>query len=156
MPKIHDIEVEQFLYDSIRIEPVALQEEYVRMPADLAYWNARFASAYERFATTKVQLSRLEALKRIEHRERLLADTPKVTESMVEAAVAGDPSVQEIQDDLIAAEVDKVRMNGVVDAVRTKRDMLVSVGAHVRAEMQHDPMVRNQSRDANAYPSRNG
>jgi len=42
--------------------------------------------------------------------------------------------------------VEKIRLYGVIDAVRTKRDMLISIGAQVRAEMESDPSIRERSR----------
>ena len=46
----------------------------------------------------------------------------------------------------LAAEVDLVRAKGVCEAVRTRKDMLVSLGAQVRAEMGGEPSVRQQHR----------
>lgn len=153
MTKLHDVEVDDYLYRSVTIVPEALQEEYVRLPADLAYWNKRYADAYEEVAKAKVGLSRLEALLRIHHRNELVADNAKVTESMVDAAVSGDERFQRAQDDLIAADVRRVTMQGNVDAVRAKREMIVSVGAQIRAEMAGDPTIRKQHEAARGYPS---
>jgi hypothetical protein len=144
MPKIHELDVDEYLYESVRIEPLALEEEFVRMSADLAYWNQRYAAAVREHLTSKIAIERTASHLRIIHRERLTAENPKPpTESMVEAAVNTDEQMDKARAALIDAEVEKVRLAGVLDAVRTKRDMLVSLGAHVRAEMQADPSIRS-------------
>lgn len=143
-------ELDTYLKDSVRIVPEAIQEEFVRLPADLALWNHRYAQAYQLFVTRKVDADRLEALLEIEHRERLTM-AGKTTESQVKAAVETDSRMYDARRALIDAEVEKVRLNGVLDAVRSKRDMLISIGAHQRAEMQGDPSIRTARRGASGF-----
>lgn len=141
------VEVEDYLAQSVQIEPLALQEEYVRLPGDVAYWNERYAVALRAHLVLKIDYEKAESRVRIETRETMLADTAaksKPTESMIDAAVAQDEDLRDLRIKLIEAEVEKVRLHGVLEAVRTKRDMLISLGAHVRQEMDHDPVVREQ------------
>ena len=157
--RIHDIDVDAFLAECVKIEPLAIEEEYVRMPADLAYWNERYALALEDMQRAKLRSDKLEAFLKIEHRERLVQESKsnkdiKVTESTVEAAVDNDERMAQAREDLLMAEVQKVRIAGTCEAVRTKRDMLISMGAHIRAEMQGDPSIR--SAQAGARAMRNG
>jgi hypothetical protein len=65
---------------------------------------------------------------------------------MVESAVEMDQRNFDAKMRAIEAEVDEKRLRGVLDAVRTKRDMLISLGAHVRIEMEHDPVIREEVR----------
>jgi hypothetical protein len=37
-------------------------------------------------------------------------------------------------------------MMGNVDSLHSKREMLISMGAHIRKEMDHDPVIREQMR----------
>ena len=145
---LHDITVSKFLADSVAVEPTAIQEEYVRLPADLAYWNELYARAYHRHLTAKVNEKHLNALLRIEHREQLENSVARVTESMVDSAVDTDERLQRAHSERIEAEVEKTRLYGILDAIRAKREMLVSLGAHVRAEMEDDPLVRKAHSDA--------
>jgi hypothetical protein len=147
MAQLNELEVEDYLADSVQIEPMALQEEYVRIAPDIAYWNARYSKALEMFLRSKIDLDTTEARQYIAHRERMLNAGAKVTKAQIEAAVTTDQQVIEARMLLVAAEVEKNRLNGVCEAVRTKRDMLVSLGAHVRAEMQGDPSLRTESAD---------
>lgn len=144
--KLHDIDVDEYLAESVQVYPESLQEEFVRVPADLAYWNARYAEAVRAYQLSKIDLSRTESALRIEVRESLMAGGAKVTESMIEAAVVGDDRFHDCRLREVEAEVEKIRLYGVIDAVRTKRDMLISIGAQVRAEMESDPSIRERSR----------
>jgi hypothetical protein len=56
-----------------------------------------------------------------------------------------DPDGQQARAKEVAADAERVRLYGVLDALRSKRDMLISLGAHIRAEMQHDPMIRERA-----------
>jgi hypothetical protein len=139
---LHDLEVESYLADCVRIVPEVLNEEFVRLPADLAYWSARYADALRAHLTAKLNLNKVEARAHIECREQLLVEHSRPTESMVEAAVMEYEPLQAARLACIEAEVEKARVGGVVDAIRCKKDMVVSLGATIRAEMEHDPIVR--------------
>lgn len=142
--KLRELEVEKYLAECVQIFPEALNEEFVRMPADFAYWNERYADALRTHLLAKLMYDRTESSVRIECREKLLEQNAKVTESMVEAAVAQHPEFNEAREAVIASEIEKVRLGGVLDAIRTKRDMLISLGAHARIEMMNDPVVRER------------
>lgn len=147
MALLYDMEVDDFLSKSVRIEPLAINEEYVELPAMLAYWNARYADALRNHLKSKLNVERTEARLRIECRE-MLATEGKVTESMVEAAVIKHPDMEIARLEAIEAEVEKVRLGGAAEAVRAKKDMLVSLGATMRAEMEGDPSLRKQHQDS--------
>ena len=139
--KLHDIEVEKYLADCVRLFPEAIQEEMVRISADLAYWGERYSRALRAFLTAKLDEDRAYAKVAILCREEL-AQAGKVTEAMVTSAVESHPEIERARLELIAAEVEKVRLYGVLDAIRSKRDMLQSLGAQLRAEMERDPGLR--------------
>jgi hypothetical protein len=143
--------LDSYVTDAVTIEPLALEEEFVRMPADLAYWNNQYANALRTYQLAKRAVEQLNALLTIEHRERLNRVVNRVTEAMIDSAVQIDERMDEAKEALIHAEVDKVRIAGVCEAVRTKRDMLISIGAHVRAEMARDPVIRTQHADAREH-----
>jgi hypothetical protein len=137
------MDIEQYLYDSISITPEALSEEFARVALDLAYWNARYADALKAYREAEVQQKRTKAMLYIKHRTLLTETNGKTTEAQVDAAVLLDPSMVEADTNLIATEVEKEKARGVLDAVRAKREMVVSLGAHIRAEMAGDPSLRS-------------
>lgn len=144
MGRLNDLEVEDYLQKATEIDPLCIQEEYVRLPADLAYWNQRYAVAYRTHARERLARKRLEALLAIQYRETFADEGKRPTEAMVAAAVSTDERLDAALGREVEAEVEKVRLYGVLDAVRAKREMLVSLGAHIRQEMQHDPTIRAQ------------
>jgi len=138
---------DEYLRDCVRIEPLVIEEEFVRLPADLAFWNERYSQCVRTFLMAKLDADECEARLRIVHREMLLATGAKVTESQVDSAVTQDGATRDARIRLIEAEAAKQRLGGIVDAIRTKRDMLISLGAHMRAELQGDPVLRRERAD---------
>jgi hypothetical protein len=143
---LQEIEVEQYLKDSVDIEPTALQEEYVRVPADIAYWNERYSVALRAHLMAKMALDRIYAGLQIETREKLALEGGKVTESTVSANIELNTAYQAARLELVTAEVEAARIKGVSYAVIAKREMIVSLGAHLRIELQHDPIIREAMR----------
>lgn len=118
-----------------------LQGEFVKYTADLAYWGQQVAEAKHQEALAKqqrdIQAADLDTLAR----EALMGDK-KPTEAMVNGWVTRHPVMAQAEADLIVATFELDKMKAVYDALRSKRDMLVGLGAQQRAEMQHDPAVK--------------
>lgn len=152
---LHELEVETYLVESVTIDPLALQEEFVRMPPDLAYWNERYSAAYRDFMIAKFNRDQVYARLYMIKREQLMNEAEEIaaakkgkakapTVSDIEGAVLLDEEYTTTKLKEIELEAQKVRFYGVLDALRTKRDMLISTGAHIRKEMDHDPVIRDQ------------
>lgn len=133
-----------YLRECVRIEPMALEEEFVRVPADLAYWNEEYSKIYQFWLERKMIREQVQAMVQTECREHLEITKKggKPTVGEVENEMILDTRYQQAKSKEIQAESEKVRLAGVLDALRSKRDMLISLGAHMRAEMQNDPMIR--------------
>lgn len=142
MKKINELEVDDFLHDCVNVDPLFVKEEFTRVAYDLAYWNERYAVAYRAWLKAKINERRTLAFADARIRARFTDEGVKPTEPMVAAEVSVDDAVYAAQLASMEAEVEKVRLHGVVDAVRSKKDALVSIGAHVRAEMAGDPAIR--------------
>lgn len=143
---LHDLSVDQYLAQSVTVEPLQLEEEFVRLPADLAYWHARAADALREYQMSKLEQDKTEANLRIVVREHIIATGGKPTESQVESGMVLRPEYSEARARTIEAEVEYQRLRGVCEAVRVKRDALVALGQQARAEMS-DPVVRQQVAD---------
>lgn len=139
--------VEQYLKDCVAIYPETLTEEFVRLPADLAYWSEQYANAYRYAAERELVRKTLEGKLYGEYQARLGAVRagrgPSIEE--IKSTVAQDPSYIAARQEENEADAARVRLLGVVEAIRAKREMLVSLGAQMRAEMQHDPLVRQKA-----------
>lgn len=139
-----DVEVTQYLKECVTIEPMALEEEFVRVAADLAYWGAKWADAQKAAALVKLSRNEVEAALDAEHRAEAAQSGEKVTEKVIASRVASDERMKAIEIALIEADAAATRARAFADAVRAKKDMVVSLGSQVRAEMQADPSVRQQ------------
>lgn len=136
----------QYLRECVTVNQLDLNGEFVRVSADLAFCNARYAEAVEDLGRAKLRAEFNEARLYEEVRTAFLSEGTKPTEKMVESAIRQKEDYMASQEALIEAEGKKLRWYGLVDAVRTKRDSLISLGAQQRAEMSHDPVLRERAR----------
>lgn len=120
------------------IDPLALDEEFQRTPADFAFWSHKLSEATKTSLRAKFERDRVGAKLLIEMRETL----GKKTVDEIEARVTTHPDFVEAKLAEIDAEAERAKLWGVVESLRVKRDMLIQMGAHVRAEMEHDPQLR--------------
>jgi hypothetical protein len=141
---------DKYLKECLEIDNLALEEEFTRMPADLAYWANQYAEATKAFHLAKIDLDRTEAKLAVHHRVRLADAGVKATESMVTAAVETDDTLYNAKVRLLEAEYLRNQLSGTCEAVRSKRDMLISLGANYRAEMQGDPSIRSIAKNMRA------
>lgn len=132
-------EEERAVRDAVTIVPEALEEEFVRLPGDLAYWNAKHADAVRDHLTAKAHYETVRARAAIAIRA---SSEKKPTEAAIQELLDVDDAVVGSRTALIETEVAKVRLAGRCEAIRAKRDALISIGAGIRAEMQGDPSIR--------------
>lgn len=132
-----------YLAVSTNIDPAELSAEFARAPADLAYWHAQYANAHRYWRERELSLETCAANVSRRIRQALAAKgTARVSVAEVEEQLYADTDYLQRRQKLNNAEAEKERLRGVVEAVRTKANMLVSLGAHQRAEMAADPVVR--------------
>lgn len=140
---------ETFLEKCVKIDPLQIQSEFTEVAATLAYWNEQYADALRGQLHAKIARERLYAQLYFDKRKELAdSGVSRVTESMTENAIEIDPRFIAVRDEEADALAESTRLRGVVEAVRTKKDMLVSLGAQLRAEMEGDPSIRSQHRNA--------
>jgi hypothetical protein len=130
------------------IDPMDLTPAFCQLPADLAYWGARYADAHRQAAAAKADEKQIHGANWEVARDRVTAIRGKATLDDIKAAIEQIDDVRRARENTIEAEYEKVRLLGIVDAIRSKRDMLISVGAHVRAEMDHDPSIKSRNRSS--------
>lgn len=138
--------------DSFNINSLQLEDEFTKLPSKLAYYNALHAAATKVEGLAKVKLGRLEADLYVEVREGMELDPKitRVTEKMVDMAVSRHPTLHDAQADYFEIRRKKNVLAGYCDALRAKKDMLIQLGAHVRAEMERDPSIRGERAGSNA------
>jgi hypothetical protein len=136
----------QFLEESVNIDDLLLDQEFIKLPAQLAYYTAQYADSVRSYLMSKltVETSRARAHLRLKAEAELGAK--KLTVADLDAMTSIDPDYIDAAMELIETDVQRQKLRGIVEAVTAKKDMLQSLGAKLRAEMQGDPMVRNEQR----------
>lgn len=149
MAQFRDVQIEKDLLAAVQIEPLTIQNEFIRLPGDFAYWGERYRLA--RISRDEIKLkfqSESSRLQRV-HRERLLSNG-KATESMVEGALHEDPDYHDLYRALSLADIEMEAMAHNVKAVTIKKDALVSLGSLIRQELENDPIVKSRVMDRRA------
>jgi len=139
---LRDIEVPKYLKECITLFPEQLDEELIRAPSDIAYWNEHYASALRDYLLAKNSAEVVRARVLIEIREKAAANGQKLTVGDLDAYVTVDDRVQAANLKEIETEAEKQLLRCRVESVTAKLEVLRSLGAKLRAEMMSDPSVR--------------
>lgn len=126
---------EDYLRECIAVEHEALRQEFIRLPADLAYWGERYAVAVRDHLAAEHNRKVTYAKVHLIVKEQAALKGQKISEKDTESWVEQTPEV-------IAARAEEIEAEGTMhlarsrrDAVAAKKDMIVSLGATARAEM---------------------
>lgn len=134
---------EEYLAECLKIEPLALSEEFVRLPGDFAYWAGKYASATEDYLKAKARCEHEYARLYLLAGQQVNPATSKpYTVEALKSLVEVDDEYQAVKLAEVEAEVTLTKAKNTLEAIRTKRDMAVQLGAQVRQEMQADPLTR--------------
>lgn len=140
--------VDRAVREAVDIDPLAFEDEFKKLPSKLATFNERYARALKRHLTAKANKDRTYYRRMLDIRVELEEKGEKTTEANIKAHVEADAKYAEAVTAAISAEVEKARLWGVLDALRSKREALISIGAHLRVEMQGAPSIRGERRGA--------
>ncbi len=133
---------DDYLRECVRINPEDIQAEFLRIPGDLAYWNAQYAIALKAFLNAEIDVKVTKGRVYAASKEAIIARNGKPTEEAMKALVESNEDYIAQQYACVDAEVKKNELYGKLDAIRSKKEMLISLGAHLRAEMVGDPSLR--------------
>lgn len=126
-----------------------LDTEFEQLPADMGYWTSQLADRRRAAAAAKIEAERVETRLMLEERAVLAAEGGKAPgEWIVRAKVVQREEWRAAQFAMLDAEADAERVRGLVSALSAKKDMLVSLGAQARAEMDSNPSLRAQASGA--------
>lgn len=128
LPRAHRID--------LTIDEENLVQEYLQFPADYATWLWKVAVLGEKVTRLKALKSEAEANA---HQEAAIhvtrSDGKRPTVADIAAAVAVDEGVKEADRRLARSALELAKAKAISEALRAKKDMLVSLGAHKRAEL---------------------
>lgn len=131
-----------------QIDPLALDDGFTKIAAQLATFNERYYSALRKHLAAKATVDRKWAQLYIAIREEMNDAGEKVTEAQLKAQIEAHDDYFHARMVAVDAEADKARLWGVLDALRAKKDALISLGANARAEMSGAPSIRGERRGA--------
>ncbi len=159
------VETQEEIERAVTIVPLEIQEDFQTLSGHVARWGARLAAATDEVRRAdhdlKINVKRAElALETGEaqlQRDHRAAPPPtmKVTEAALEALVSTDPEYLRLRNQLIEVQADcgealidaqkkRDEISFVMEALDAKKDMLVSLGAHMRAEMEGGISIRER------------
>lgn len=133
-----------YLRECTEIDPNDLNDEFVKIPGAIAYWNAQLAEATRLHAIAKLDYEREWARLFCTLRDGK-GDKKAPAVDAIKAMCDTDDDLYELKLDVIEKDAERMRLRGIVDAVLGKRDMLQSLGAKLREEMRGDPTLRQNS-----------
>ena len=134
-------DVVKFLSESVHIDYLDLKAEFIKVPSQTSYWNAQFADAHKAYLVAKILDKQVFAA---------LWSGGEGRVDDIKAEIENSMKMKTSRARLIEAEYERERLKGVCEAVRTKKEMLISLGAHVRAEMDNEPRIKEAHRETTA------
>lgn len=133
---------------SVAIDQKDLHGELSRVPSDLDWWNGQAAQADQQLREAELDLETWEATRRLQvvtdFRSKFGVVARPPGEEKIDAIVYADPGYRRAREKVIGAARAKANAVGRVDAIRTKRDMLVSLCSLVRTEMEREAYIKRR------------
>ena len=124
------------------INPEQIDMEFMRLPGDLAYLGKCYAEASEILRELELKLEVYEARTGMAIREAKTMLGERVTNDTVASKMKSSADWQALREQIIEAEANKLRAKIDLDAMIAKKDMLISLGAYMRAQASGDPSIR--------------
>lgn len=137
----------EFLERVVSIDVTQITEHFISVPAELAYFNERYAETVRGQLEAKSACDNARATAYCTIKTEYEEEGKKITEAALSAQIELDPAYTEAKIAFVDAETKKQQARGRVEAVHAKKDMLISLGAHLRAELS-DPMVKRIAQNA--------
>lgn len=122
--------------ECVTIDAAQLHDEFMRVPSDYAYYSQQYADAKKVYLLAKMERGSIWARIRLETRETLTMQGERVTEARLDTEAEINEEYCDAKHKEIYAEIEMVKLYGILEAIKTKREMLISLGAHIRQEMK--------------------
>jgi len=137
-------EVTKSVDELCRINDTDLDEEMRKAAPDIAYWGAVLADAQEALDTLDTEYRVMRARKT----QELLASEPKLAEWKVKAAIESLPEFEAIKSRIAAATRSVGVLWSVYTSMQHKSELIRSVGARKRSELDATGMSTPTSEKA--------
>ncbi|RLG37541.1 MAG: hypothetical protein DRO01_07060 [Thermoproteota archaeon] len=126
------------LLKQVFIDPHALTDSYMEQASLVAWWSSLASRLRTEYQKQKLRVKRLRAQIALEYRAGIRKPpiSGKLTNDAVEALVDTTREVQIEEDTLLQLEEKLETVKGVIEALRHRREMLISMGIEKREEMR--------------------
>lgn len=128
------------------IEPTAIQEEYSAVPADVYRWASAVAERDEVLDYAERDLKSYEARRAVEIVDAVKAEEKVPGEAKITAAIRRESGWVKAVELVAKARRGKADALAVLEAVRAKKEMLISLGATQRLELEREALIRDRER----------
>ncbi len=129
------------------LDPSVIQDEYVNLPSTVSSWLRREVKATKavRLAELELEVGKEQLTLEMRKKAKGPGGEKAMTADEVKASVITHPEYRRLSEAVIAAQETEEEITGVLKSLSAKRDMLVSLGSHIRAEMESGISVRDRS-----------
>jgi hypothetical protein len=140
--------------ESVSINAIAIQTEYEMLPSTLyryikaktaAVWEHRMAELDDEIEEENIRLEIREANENA-HAQASGERAKKLTVDEVKAMVITSPRYRISKAKVIEAAKAKDEAIGLVEAIQSKKEMLISLGCDIRADKQSGISINEQSK----------
>ena len=121
---------------ALDIDETRIREHFVEIPAQIAFAGNNCAMLGKDAARRHFQYKEQRATIKEQLRALASAKGERMTESRLDAMVESDMSVGHAYREYLDAQEEYDFSKAHLEGLRTKRDMLINLGAHLRTEMQ--------------------
>ena len=135
-------EQNNFFEEAMHFTVDDLQNQFVKVAAEFAYFAGLYGKANKNYLIAKVNRERTEAHKYQVIRHEQIEQNGKTTEKQVEAAIKTDAEYSAAVETEVLAMAKRDDIRTKLDGCRIKKDVLVSLGAAQRTEREGDIYIR--------------
>ena len=119
-----------------------LSEEMAKQPMLYAWWSRLATFARDRREKIERELKHLEHLVNLETRDVAIKEQRKMTEAMIVSLTQSDEGVVAKRLELEESKKHERHLGVIRSALEHRKDMLISIGAQLRAEMSADVRIK--------------
>ena len=119
-----------------RLDRDDMEGEYVRLTGDFGFWGERIAVARQAHALAKLDLD--IGMVRVRAKAAHILDEAgtKYSEAAIARTAPHIPEYKQLHLSVIYAQRQVDHLAGILEALRAKKDMLISLGATLRQEFK--------------------
>lgn len=141
---IDEQEYENTLAEDLEVDPsspLTLQDSFARQAKLVAVYGFAENRAASCELQRKAEMERIYALVDSRTRNNFAVEGTKFTEKVVHNVVITSPEYQLAQQKHLEAKKTATMLKSAREAIQHRKDMLVTLGANYRAEINNDPLI---------------